>query len=149
MAAPLVDSAKQSRAAAKDTVGPSTPIALRVAGTSRTTIKLQWRASRDNVRVAGYRVHVNSALRATTTTSAYTVDRLTCGSTYNLSVYAYDAAGNSSSPASLASNTQPCSSTGGAAPVPPADVGAVGAGESVGFVGGADGLDVGLVGFER
>ena len=89
-------------------------------------------------------MHVNSALRATTTTSAYTVDRLTCGSTYNLSVYAYDAAGNSSSPASLASNTQPCSSTGGAAPVPPAAfVGAVGAGSLSGSSVAQTGLTLG------
>ena len=95
----------------KDLTAPSTPARLRVLSSTGSAIRLDWSASRDNVGVVRYRVYVNLAFRATTSSTAHTVTTLSCGTAYTLAVAAIDAAGNRSSLASLVSSTTPCSST--------------------------------------
>jgi chitinase len=79
-----------------------------VTAASTTSITLRWRASRDNVGVAGYYVYSNGTLDGTTTSTSYLVDQLACGTAYTLKVVAFDRAGNRSAAASLVASTSPC-----------------------------------------
>ena len=76
-----------------DTLPPSTPGGLIQASSSATTIGVSWSPSSDNVGVAGYTIYQNNAVITTTTTTSFIFSGLACGSTYNLSVDAFDAAG--------------------------------------------------------
>ena len=101
-----------------DTQPPSVPQGLRIAGTSQTTVTMAWNASSDNVGVAGYRLWRGSSVVATTQLLQYTYTGLSCGSTYSLSVEAYDAAGNYSyRPEAVA--LAPTSACSGSPPPPP------------------------------
>ena len=75
---------------------PSAPTALVKTGSTLTSISLAWTASTDNVAVAGYGLYRNGSSRSSAAASA-TFSGLACGSSYTLSVDAYDAAGNRSS----------------------------------------------------
>src|SRR5262249_10117183 len=99
---------KHVATAKRDTSAPSTPTGLRVVSASRTAIKISWRASRDNTRVARYRVVVNGTLRDTTTSTSDTIGRLSCGTTYTMAVAAVDTAGNSSGFAAVVTSTTAC-----------------------------------------
>ena len=94
--------------AKRDTIAPTSPSNLRVESTSRTSIELTWKASRDNIGVSGYDVYVNGSLSGTTRSRSYTVSGLTCGTAYTLAVDAYDAAGNKSAERSLVTSTSAC-----------------------------------------
>jgi len=54
----------------------------------------RWNASTDNAGVAGYSVYGNGSKITSTTDTSYTYSGLLCGTTYNLGIDAYDAAGN-------------------------------------------------------
>ena len=99
-----------------DTSAPSTPTAVHATGATPTSVTIAWTASTDNVGIAGYTTYDGSSTAGTTTSTSYTVSGLLCGATYNLSVDAFDAAGNRSSKATINSTTNAC-----AAPPPPAD----------------------------
>ena len=101
---------------ATDTAAPSTPTAVHATGATPTSVTIAWTASTDNVGVAGYTAYDETATAGTTTSTSYTISGLLCGATYNLSVDAFDAAGNRSSKATISSTTNAC-----AAPPPPAD----------------------------
>jgi chitodextrinase len=88
-------------AATADTTAPSAPTSLTASGTTQTTTNLSWTASTDNVGVTGYDVYQGTTLKATVTTTSYTVTGLTAATAYTFSVKAKDAAGN----ISAASNT--------------------------------------------
>ncbi|GKU79106.1 lytic polysaccharide monooxygenase [Paenibacillus sp. L3-i20] len=85
-----------------DTVAPSTPSSAASSNIGTTTATISWGASTDNVGVSGYRVFNGTNQIATTNgaTSA-NLTNLTANTTYNLTVKAFDAAGNVSN----ASNT--------------------------------------------
>jgi len=91
-----------------DTTAPSVPTGLSKAASTGTTVSLSWNASSDNVDVAGYGVYRNGMLVATTSGTSYTVDALTCGTSYTFAVDAYDATGNRSAKASLTAATGSC-----------------------------------------
>ncbi|HLF51115.1 GEVED domain-containing protein [Flavobacterium sp.] len=84
-----------------DTTAPSAPTTLAASGTTATTTNLSWTASTDNVAVTGYDVYQGATLKATVTTTSYTVTGLTASTAYTFSVKAKDAAGN----ISVSSNT--------------------------------------------
>lgn len=84
-----------------DTTAPSAPTALTASGTTQTSTNLSWTAATDNVGVTGYDVYQGTTLKATVTTTSYTVTGLTAATAYTFSVKAKDAAGN----ISAASNT--------------------------------------------
>ena len=98
---------------ATDTSAPSAPTAVHATGATPTSVTIAWTASTDNVGVAGYTAYDGSSAAGTTTSTSYTVSGLLCGATYNLSVDAFDAAGNRSSKAAINSTTNAC------APAPP------------------------------
>ena len=64
-----------SVAPAADTQPPSVPQGMRVAGKSRTTVILQWRAATDDVGVVGYHLYKNNARVATIAALRYTFTR--------------------------------------------------------------------------
>jgi hypothetical protein len=82
-------------APAPGTRPPSTPSAV-VATAGAAQVALRWRASTDNVRVAGYRVFRDGGRVAQVSAPAFTDTGLTDGRTYTYRVAAFDAAGNSS-----------------------------------------------------
>jgi len=82
--------------AAADTTAPSVPAGLRATAASGTQINLTWRASTDNVAVAGYTVYVNNTALTTTPATSFQHVGLTPGTTYSYRVSAFDAAGNNS-----------------------------------------------------
>jgi chitodextrinase len=103
-----------------DTEAPSTPGDPTLVAVEETALDLVWNASTDNVGVASYGVLVDGAHVATVALPKARVDGLTCGTTYIVSVYASDAAGNRSPEASVPAGTAACSSSP-PPPPPPAD----------------------------
>jgi hypothetical protein len=95
---------------------PTTPKRLTIKSKTKTSLRLAWRASKDDVRVKGYRLFRASKRVATTRATTYTYKSLTCGTTYVLAVRAYDGAGNVSRKSSVRSSTSRCSS---GQPTPP------------------------------
>jgi hypothetical protein len=84
-----------------DTQAPTAPTNLAASGITQTSANLSWTASTDNVGVTGYEVRVNGTLNGTTASTTYALSGLVTGTTYAVSVTAKDAAGNSSSAASI------------------------------------------------
>jgi acid phosphatase len=95
-------------APAPDTTPPSAPTGLTVTGTTGTSESLSWSPSSDNVGVSGYGVYLNNARVGSTTSTSYTFNGLTCSTTYQLGVDAYDAAGNRSSQTTMLAKTSAC-----------------------------------------
>jgi parallel beta-helix repeat protein len=91
-----------------DTQSPSAPTNLSPSGATQTSLTLSWAASSDNVGVAGYNIYANSTEVASTTGTSYTVNNLTCGTSYTLAVETYDGAGNRSPQASVSASTSAC-----------------------------------------
>ncbi|MBU3682295.1 MAG: T9SS type A sorting domain-containing protein, partial [Flavobacterium sp.] len=79
-----------------DTSAPSAPV-LSAAGTTNTSTNLSWTAATDNLAVTGYDVYQNSVLKASVTGLTYAVSGLSAGTTYAFTVFAKDAAGNTTS----------------------------------------------------
>ncbi|WP_449404073.1 GEVED domain-containing protein [Flavobacterium laiguense] len=90
---------------AADTQAPTAPAALTASGTAQTTTNLSWTASTDNVGVTGYDVYQGATLKATVTTTTYSVTGLTAATAYTFSVKAKDAAGNISASSNVVNVT--------------------------------------------
>ena len=58
--------------------------------------------------MAGYNVYQGATGLGSTSATSYTASGLSCGTTYNLAVEAFDAAGNLSARAPLSASTSPC-----------------------------------------
>src|SRR5262245_25705779 len=85
-----------SAAPCLDTQPPTTPSGFAQAATSQNAVVLVWNASFDNVGVVGYDVYRNLQRVASPTDPAATMSGLSCGSSYEYTVDAVDAAGNRS-----------------------------------------------------
>ena len=105
-------SALSPTSACPDTTPPASPTNLHVTSAAQTGISVAWTAATDNVGVTGYNVYLNGAKIGTTAQTSYSYAALSCGTSYTLSVAAYDAAGNVSSAASATTATYACTSTG-------------------------------------
>jgi chitodextrinase len=90
-----------------DTTGPSSPTSLALSNVTTSQITIGWRASTDNVAVAGYRLDVATDSSFTSGGSFYknvnlgnvasfTVNNLYSGTLFYFRLRAYDAAGNTS-----------------------------------------------------
>lgn len=95
----------------RDVTRPSTPAGLRARVISGTRVDLVWRASTDNVGVAGYRIYRNGRLIKVTTGRGYSDRGVRSGRTYYYQVAAYDAAGNRSPKSSVVRVTTPGTGT--------------------------------------
>lgn len=84
-----------------DSQAPTKPENLSSNSIAATSFGLSWSPSMDNVNLAGYRIYVNGALKATTTQLNYSVTGVGKGSTNNVDVTAIDAAGNESVKATI------------------------------------------------
>jgi len=92
-----------------DTTPPSAPAGFRQSTTSQTAVVLVWDPSTDDRGVVGYGVYRAGIPFASPTESAVTLSALSCGSTYEVAVDAYDAAGNRSERRSAWVTTAACS----------------------------------------
>jgi endonuclease I len=79
-----------------DTQAPTAPTNLTATNITNTTADLNWTASNDDVAVTSYAIFKNGVYFATATSNTYTATGLTQNTTYNFTVYAKDAAGNTS-----------------------------------------------------
>ncbi len=88
-------------ASAGDTTPPTTPTALSSSNVTTNSFDVNWNASSDNVGVANYTVSLNGAVSGTTANTSFSFTNLTASTNYSVSVVANDAAGNSSSAATI------------------------------------------------
>ncbi len=79
-----------------DTENPTTPTNLVASNITNTTVDLAWTVSTDNSSVSKYEIFVDGTLYTTSTTNSKTVTGLTKNTAYDFTVYAKDAAGNTS-----------------------------------------------------
>ncbi len=86
-----------------DNSPPTAPTSLRMTGNSLTTIALAWNASTDNIAVTNYKLSRNGTPIATIPngTLTYSDSGLTSTTTYSYVLVATDAAGNTSTAATL------------------------------------------------
>jgi cytochrome b involved in lipid metabolism/glutamine amidotransferase PdxT len=84
-----------------DTTPPTTPANLTATVISATQINLSWSAATDNVGVTSYRLYRDGVRIVSQSGLTYSDSALTTGTTYSYTIYARDAAGNTS-PASTA-----------------------------------------------
>ncbi len=94
-----------------DTIAPSAPTNLTLAGRTTSVLSLSWLASNDNVGVVAYEVFVGSRAAGSTAETAMSVGNLVCGKTYSLGVHAVDGAGNTSALAVITASTSDCPDT--------------------------------------
>jgi len=90
-----------------DITAPSVPTGLMATLANKTQINLAWTASTDNVGVTGYKVFRGGTQIATVAGNSYSNTGLTQGVTYDYTVAAYDAAGNTSAQSAIASASTP------------------------------------------
>ena len=113
-----VSSATNACTAGADTVPPTAPANLSRTSATTTSITISWTVSSDNIAVAGYGVYRAGTLQASANGTSYAFSGLGCGTTYALSVDAFDAAGNRSAKSSLNAATSACPSDTQAPSVP-------------------------------
>ncbi|AMC10176.1 hypothetical protein Lupro_02435 [Lutibacter profundi] len=95
-----------------DTEAPSAIVDLSSSNTTSTTTDLAWSASTDNVGVTSYEVFKDGVFLASTATNSYNVTGLTASTSYNFTVYAKDAAGNTSTVSNTVAVTTTAATTG-------------------------------------
>lgn len=88
-----------------DTIAPTPPTNLVVAGVSRTTVDLEWNASEDNFEVTGYDIIQDGAIILSTENTSIAIEGLSAGTTYDFAVQAKDEAGNISLPSEAVTTT--------------------------------------------
>ncbi len=81
---------------APDTTAPSAPTGLVATVQSSYQISLSWKASTDNVGVAGYRIYRNNVQIGSSTAASYLDSGLAPSTSYTYNVAAFDPAGNTS-----------------------------------------------------
>ena len=100
---------------AGDTSPPTAPTNLSQTASTTSSVTASWTASTDDVGVTGYDVLVDGTQAGTTATTSYAVTGLSCGTSHQIVVDAFDAAGNHSPQASATMTTAACP------PPPPGD----------------------------
>ncbi|MPL64020.1 hypothetical protein SDC9_09668 [bioreactor metagenome] len=94
-----------------DTTAPSVPSGLTSSSITQTSATVSWTASTDNVGVTGYKIFRNGTQVGTSTSTSYGLTGLTAGTTYSITVQAYDAAANSSASSTALSLTTTAAAT--------------------------------------
>ncbi len=90
-----------------DTHAPTPPASLVADDLTETSFTLSWSASSDNVGVTGYMVFMDGTQITTVTGLSAEISGLTVWTTYNMTVKAVDAAGNTSDPSVVLSVKTP------------------------------------------
>lgn len=83
-----------------DTEAPSVPTGLSASNVTQTSFDVSWSASSDNVGVTGYNVFLDGNFQGTTAGTSYSFSGLTAATSYSVTVSAFDAVPNTSSPSS-------------------------------------------------
>ena len=96
-----------------DSGPPTQPTGLAKTASTSTTLTVGWNASTDDVGVTGYDIYQNGTKIASSAGTSYTLTGLDCATTYSIGVVARDAAGNSSTQATLSAATSACGSNQG------------------------------------
>ena len=131
-----------------DTTAPSAPTNLSVVSKTSNSVSFAWTASTDNVGVTGYKVYRSTTLLATVTTTSYTATGLSPATSYNFTVNAIDAAGNTSSSSSILSVTT-SSAADTTAPTVPTGLSASGTTQTVTTISWTASTDnVGVTGYD-
>jgi beta-glucanase (GH16 family) len=131
----------------RDMAPPSTPSNLQVTNATEATVTFAWAAATDNLRVTGYDVYVGSATTpARVTNLNYTVTGLACGTSVDLTVDAYDRAGNRSDPVTARGTTSDCADSAG--PSAPANPAITATDTTLALSWDASSDDVGVVGYD-
>lgn len=94
-----------------DTTAPTIPTNLTASSITTTSATVSWTASTDNVGVTAYKIFRNGTQVGTSTSTSYGLTGLTAGTTYSITVQAYDAAGNSSASSTALSLTTTAAAT--------------------------------------
>lgn len=109
-----------------DTQPPTTPVGVALSGASGTTLTLAWLPSIDNVGVKDYGVVRNGQPVQRVSDTSFVFLGLSCATSYELGVVAYDASGNHSGPATVIASTTSCydgdSGGGSGGPTAPTNV---------------------------
>jgi hypothetical protein len=94
---------------------PTMPGNFAASAKTQTTISVHWDPSTDDVGVSGYTLYRNGTSVETTSasTTSYTFSGLSCSTTYDLGVEAFDASSNVSTRAVQTVSTDPCESATG------------------------------------
>ena len=99
-----------------DAQPPTVPTGLTATAVSSSQINLSWKASTDNVGVAGYLVFRNNVQIVSTTQTSYSDTGLSPSTSYTYTVEAFDAAGNISAASAPATATTPARASGASTP---------------------------------
>ncbi|MGY0408558.1 MAG: T9SS type A sorting domain-containing protein, partial [Polaribacter sp.] len=98
-----------------DTEAPSVPANVNITNITDSSFKVNWDTSTDNNMVTGYDIFVNGTLKASSTTTSYTVTGLSASSTYAVAVLAKDKDNNKSVKSTIVNATTTDGSFGGTA----------------------------------
>ncbi|PIE50853.1 MAG: endonuclease I [Flavobacteriales bacterium] len=100
-----------------DTENPTPPTDLIANNPTANSIDISWTEASDNIGVTAYEIYLDGELHSTVSgsTTSQTINGLTPNTTYQFYIKAKDAAGNSSEPSNVSSETTLEVSTGGGA----------------------------------
>ena len=101
----------------QDRLAPTVPAGLALSERGQLSLRLAWRASRDNRAVSQYGLYRNGARVGSSKQPSASFTGLDCGRTYQLAVDASDATGNHSAKAQISATTTSCAP--GDSPPPP------------------------------
>lgn len=99
---------KEEQKPEEDKEAPTKPSDLKVTDKTATKVKIEWKASKDNVGVTGYEIFVNGKSIGTVEGDVLTAEiaKLAPNTEYAIEVAAFDAAGNKSAAASVKVKTE-------------------------------------------
>lgn len=93
-----------------DSTPPTTPTNIQFSNTTGSTATVSWTASTDNIAVTGYNVYINGILFGSAGNTTINLNSLNPNTSYEITVQAFDAAGNNSAlsaPATVTTNNTP------------------------------------------
>ncbi len=108
-----------NRVRRQDRLSPSVPAGLALSDRTPISVRLSWRASRDNRGVAQYGLYRDGARVGSSRQPSALFAGLSCGRTYKLAVDAADPTGNHSSKAQISAATASCAPGDSPPPPPP------------------------------
>ncbi len=97
---------------APDREPPTSPAAIQIACATAAVVGLQWAPSRDDVRVAGYRITRDGVLLGTTFNPFFADTTVAASTPYTYLITAFDSAGNTAASAPVALTTAAASAAG-------------------------------------
>jgi Periplasmic copper-binding protein (NosD) len=103
----------------QDRLAPTRPAGLSVSDRAQLSVRLSWKASRDNRAVARYGLYRDGRRIGAVRQTSALFNGLSCGRTYQLAVDASDATGNHSARAKVNAATTSCAPGDSPPPPPP------------------------------